>query len=71
MEITPGVVQLIGRLKLKFYMYVIVKMTSCNNEQLYYDSNMYLECIKVFVKLRNMFIDNYALVLMYSVLCRS
>ena len=40
-------------------MYVIVKMTSCNNEQLYYVSNMYLEFIKVFVKMRNMFIDYY------------
>ena len=59
MEITPGAVQLIGRLNLNFNMYVIVKMTSCYNELLYYHSNMYLEFIKVFVKLGNMFIDNY------------
>ena len=59
MEITPGVVQLLGGLNLNLYMYVIVKMTSCNNELLLYHSNMYLEFIKVFVKLRNMFIDNY------------
>ena len=35
-------------------------MTSCNIEKLYYYSIMYLEFIKVFVKLRNEFVDNYS-----------
>ena len=53
------VVQLNGRLNLNLFNKVFVKMTSCNNEQLYYYSIMCLEFIKVFVKVRNEFIDNF------------